>query len=565
MAITDEQLTYTMLAQGISGAPTLLRATMGSVETFTPSPIYQGLPNLTTRVFDSFNFIVDEFDSNTQFINRCQASVVSHIPFFYPSKQVNNINYMELANTGSASARYLNINLIDTNGELIRDHGVSYAESIYEQWSIDLEPSTYHAPLVLFLYGDITTNRCYFAFAAKFSNDMISKYPALANKWYFNDGGALLTMDLIRLMLDESMIADDEGGAPTGDAGGGGGLYDYPYGAISIPNLPQYSVCDTGMVGIYSTTPSQMYQLSNKLWSQNFFDSIIKNFESPIENIISLHAVPFNVYGGSTQNIHIGNYDTEIPSNLLASSYYDIDCGTININGAYKTFADYSPFTHISCYLPYIGVVDIPPDDVQDGAINIRYHIDVFSGACVVFISAFIRGQWTVVQQHQGDIITQYPISGADFTNVFVGRIGAITKAITAGAMFASIPATAGASAPITAASTMGANVGAMATQATTSALTAKPTYQRTGSMASAAGLMGVQTPYLIFTKPNFIQASNFREIKGYTSNLQCVIGEQTGFLSASVKNEKLEGFGGATDREKELIKNTLAAGIYIS
>lgn len=549
MAITDEQLTYTMLAQGIDGMPTILRASTGYIETFTPSPIYQGLPDLTTRVFDSFNFIVDEFDSDTQFINRCQSSVIFRTPFFYPSKQVNNVRYMEIANTGSTSARSLNINLIDTNGELIREHGVAYAESLYENWSIDLAPSEYHAPLVLFLYGDINTNRCYFAFAAKFSNDMISKYPALANKWYFNDGGSILTMDLIRLMLDESMIADDEGGAPTGEEGGGGGLYDYPYGAISIPNLPQYSVCDTGMIGLYSTTPSQMYQLSNKLWSQNFFDNIIKNFSSPMENIISLHAVPFTVYGGSTQNIHIGNYDTEIPSNLLASTYFDIDCGTINITGAYKTFADYSPFTHISCYLPYIGVIDIPPDDVQDGAINVRYHIDVFSGSCVVFISALIRGQWTVVQQHQGDIITQYPITGADYTSYFMGRINAVVKAASAGAMFASVP-TAGISAGIDAMQT---------------ALTAKPTYQRTGSMSSAAGLMGVQTPYLIFTKPNYIQAGNFREIKGYTSNLQCTIGEQSGFINASVENEKLEGFGTATDREKEMIKNTLAAGIYIS
>lgn len=549
MAITDEQLTYTMLAQGIAGTPTVLRASTGSVETFTPSPIYQGLPDLTARVFDSFNFIVDEFDSDTQFINRCQSSVIFHTPFFYPSKQVNNVRYMEIANTGSTSARSLNINLIDTNGELIREHGVAYAESLYENWSIDLTPSTYHAPLVLFLYGDINTNRCYFAFAAKFSNDMISKYPALANKWYFNDGGSILTMDLIRLMLDESMLADEEGGAPTGEEGGGGGLYDYPFGAIPIPNLPQYSVCDTGMIGLYNTTPSQMYQLSNKLWSQNFFDNIIKNFSSPMENIISLHAVPFTVYGGSTQNIHIGNYDTEIPSNLLASTYFDIDCGTINITGAYKTFADYSPFTHISCYLPYIGVIDIPPDDCQDGAINVRYHIDVFSGSCVVFISALIRGQWTVVQQHQGDIITQYPITGADYTSYFMGRINAVVKAASAGAMFASVP-TAGISAGIDAMQT---------------ALTAKPTYQRTGSMSSAAGLMGVQTPYLIFTKPNYIQAGNFREIKGYTSNLQCTIGEQSGFINASVENEKLEGFGSATDREKEMIKNTLASGIYIS
>lgn len=572
MAITDEQLTYTMLAQGINGTPTILRASTGYVETFKPSPIYQGLPDLTARVFDNFNFIVNEFESDTQFINWCQSSTVIHTPFFYPSKQVNNVRYMEIVNTGSTSARSLNISLISTDGELIREHGVAYAESLYEQWSIDLAPSTYHAPLVLFLYGDINTNRCYFAFGAKFSNDMISKYPALANKWYFNDGGSLLTMDLIRLMLDESMIADDEGGAPTGDADGGGGLYDYPFGAIEVPNLPQYSVCDTGMIGLYNTTPSQMYQLSDKLWSQNFFDNIIKNFQSPMDNIISLHVVPFNIFGGTTQNIHIGNYDTEIPSNLLDSSYYEIDCGTINLTGAYKTFADYAPFTQISCYLPMIGVVDIPPDDIQNGAINIKYHIDVFSGACVAFISAYLRGQWTVVQQHQGDMITQYPVTGADYTNYFAGRIGALTKAITAGALLASVPATGGATAPITggvlaqlnAGSAVGiAGAGAMGAGAVTGAMTAKPQYQRTGSMTSAGGLMGVQTPYLIISKPNYIQASNFRQTKGYVSNLTCTIGNESGYLSATVNNAMLTGIE-CTETEKQLIAGALAEGVYV-
>lgn len=546
MAITDEQVTYTYLAQGLSGSPYTLKATMPQTMEFTPSELLPLAPTLTVSVFDkglattihTWATLTDYYD----WVNS-QASYI----FFRPSSHYGDIYSLELSGRGTGGI--VDIVARDENGNHVFDTATAPPELSYYTNSRDGAPDYTEHPIILTLRGDISQNYCYFSFASEFSDQRHQDYPATKNYYYDCDSGASTNINLLRMMLDESIMPDDEGGAPTGDAGGGGGLYDYPYGAISIPNLPQFSVCDTGMIGLYNTTPSQMYQLSNKLWSQNFFDNIIKNFASPMENIISLHAVPFTVYGGTTQNIHIGNYDTEIPSNLLASSYFDIDCGTINITGAYKTFADYSPFTHISCYLPYIGVVDIPPDDCQDGAINVRYHIDVFSGSCVVFISALIRGQWTVVQQHQGDIITQYPITGADYTSYFMGRINAVVKAASAGAMFASVP-TAGISAGIDAMQT---------------ALTAKPTYQRTGSMSSAAGLMGVQTPYLIFTKPNYIQAGNFREIKGYTSNLQCTIGEQSGFINASVENEKLEGFGTATDREKEMIKNTLAAGIYIS
>lgn len=546
MAITNEQVTYTYLAQGLSGSPYTLKATMPQLVEFKPSDL---LPLLPTVSISSYNkglattihtwaTITDYYD----WVNS-QASYI----FFRPSTHFNDIYSVELSGRGTGGI--VDIIARDDNGNRVFDVSVAPPDLAYRQYSADGAPDYTEYPIILTLRGDIASQTCYFSFASEFSAEYHQNYPATQNYYYDCDSGSTNSIELLHMMLDESIMPDEEGGAPTGEAGGGGGLYDYPYGAISIPNLPQFSVCDTGMIGLYNTTPSQMYQLSNKLWSENFFNNIIKNFASPMENIISLHAVPFTVYGGSTQNIHIGNYDTEIPSNLLASTYFDIDCGTINITGAYKTFADYSPFTHISCYLPYIGVVDIPPDDCQDGAINVRYHIDVFSGSCVVFISALIRNQWTVVQQHQGDIITQYPITGADYTSYFMGRINAVVKAASAGAMFASVP-TAGISAGIDAMQT---------------ALTAKPTYQRTGSMSSAAGLMGVQTPYLIFTKPNYIQAANFREIKGYTSNLQCTIGEQSGFLNASVENEKLEGFGGATDREKEMIKNTLAAGIYIS
>lgn len=546
MAITNEQVTYTYLAQGLSGSPYTLKATMPQLVEFKPSGL---LPLLPTVSISSYNkglaTTIHTWATITDYYNwvNSQASYI----FFRPSTHFNDIYSVELSGRGTGGI--VDIIARDDNGNRVFDASAAPPDLAYRRYSADGAPDYTEYPIILTLRGDIASQTCHFSFASEFSAEYHQNYPATQNYYYDCNSGSTNNIKLLRMMLDESIMPDEEGGAPTGEAGGGGGLYDYPYGAISIPNLPQYSVCDTGMIGLYNTTPSQMYQLSNKLWSENFFDNIIKNFASPMENIISLHAVPFTVYGGATQNIHIGNYDTEIPSNLLASTYFDIDCGTINITGAYKTFADYSPFTHISCYLPYIGVVDIPPDDCQDGAINVRYHIDVFSGSCVVFISALIRNQWTVVQQHQGDIITQYPITGADYTSYFMGRINAVVKAASAGAMFASVP-TAGISAGIDAMQT---------------ALTAKPTYQRTGSMSSAAGLMGVQTPYLIFTKPNYIQAANFREIKGYTSNLQCTIGEQSGFINASVENEKLEGFGSATDREKEMIKNTLAAGIYIS
>lgn len=569
MAITDEQVTYSYLAQGLRGAPYTLRASMPQTIEFSPSSISPLLPTLTVSTLDKGLATSIHTWATLSDYYAWVNSQASYI-FFRPSSHYGNIYSLELSGRGTGGI--VDIIARDDNGNRVFDTSIAPPELAYYQNSRDGAPDYTEHPITLTLRGDIAHGTCYFSFASEFSDQRHQDYPATNNYYYDCDSGSTNNINLLRMMLDESIMPDEGGGAPTGDADGGGGLYDYPFGAIEVPNLPQYSVCDTGMIGLYNVTPSQMYQLSDKLWSQNFFDNIIKNFQSPMDNIISLHVVPFNIFGGTSQNIHIGNYDTEIPSNLLSSSYYEIDCGTINLTGAYKTFADYAPFTQISCYLPMIGVVDIPPDDIQNGAINIKYHIDVFSGACVAFISAYIRGQWTVVQQHQGDMITQYPVTGADYTNYFAGRIGALTKAVTAGALLASIPATGGATAPITggmlaqlgAGSAVGvAGAGAMGAGAVTGAMTAKPQYQRTGSMTSAGGLMGVQTPYLIISKPNYIQASNFRQTKGYVSNLTCTIGDESGYLSATVNNAMLTGIE-CTDTEKQLIASALAEGVYV-
>ena len=380
----------------------------------------------------------------------------------------------------------------------------------------------------------------------------VNNYPSAKN-YLYDCGVGDISSPLSYMMLDESMIIDDGGGAPTGDEDGGGGLFDYPFTPIGEPALPTVSICDTGMISLYTVSPSDMYQLAQKLWSQNFFDTIIKNFQSPMDNIVSLHVVPFNVYAATQNNIIIGNYDTEIPSNLLTTTYFVVDCGIIELTGAYQTFADYAPFTNLALYLPYIGIVPISPDDIMDGAINVKYHIDVFSGACVAFVMSLKRGQWTVLNQYQGNILTQFPITGADYTNVYVGAMQVANTAIQTGMQIATAPSAVNAV-------SNGLNG---ITQGFSQAMQAKPSFQRSGNVTSAAGFMSVQIPYLIITKPNYIQAKDFRALKGYVSNLQCVIGEQSGFISATVNNEKLTGFN-ATDEEKNMIRSLLSEGIYI-
>lgn len=548
--LTDIQIAYTMLAQGIKGRPQTLKATAYQNMIYTNA---FGV-TLNVEIGQSIVFPIKTWSGITEYntwINNPQNSE----NFFFPQKIINNIHGLNIRGHENAGGLIL-IQPFDENGTIITDLGYGNTAPpflAYEANCVDVIGVTQdriEQPITLTLVANIETQRCCFSFFAPFSHSRKNEYNIPANIYcHLNSGASNI---LIGNMIDPADVADPEGGAPTGDEDGGGGLYDYPYTPIDEPQLPQFSVCDTGMVSLYAVNSSQMYQLANKLWSSDFFDSIIKNFYSPMDNIISLHVIPFVVYGGTQANIHVGNYDTEIPSNLLATSYFKLDCGNITLDGAYKTFADYSN-TEIALYLPYIGIVPLSPDDCMDKTINVKYNIDVFSGACVAYVRALIRGRWTVLNQYQGSIVAQYPITGANYTNVYVGMMSGVAHAVGVGAMLTSAP---------TAPNNIGNAVGE-ATGAIQSIMNAKPSFQRSGGVSSTAGLMSVQIPYLIVTKPNFIQGQNFRELKGYVSNLTCRIGDENGFISATVNNEMLTNIN-CTDRERTLIKQALANGVYI-
>ena len=550
MPVTDEQLTYFYLSQGLAGRPYTLRGSQPLTQTFSATL----QPTVTAPVFTSLATVILKWNTMTEYNNYANQGTGIIQKFFYPNHVVNGVNSLAIASYGT-SGGIISIVALDANDNYIHDVGIAPPPLVYDQWCTweSVPGVREEMPVYLILRCDINNNWAFFSFASEFAPSWTRLYDAMKNFYVDLSSGATGGIEILRLMIDESMLPDDEGGAPTGDEDGGGGLFDYPFTPIGEPALPTVSICDTGMISLYTVSPSDMYQLAQKLWSQNFFDTIIKNFQSPMDNIVSLHVVPFNVYAATQANIIIGNYDTEIPSNILSTTYFDIDCGIIELTGAYQTFADYAPFTNLALYLPYIGIVPISPDDIMDGAINVKYHIDVFSGACVAFVMSLKRGQWTVLNQYQGNILTQFPITGADYTNVYVGAMQVANTAIQTGMQIATAPSAVNAV----------SNGLSGITQGFSQAMQAKPSFQRSGNVTSAAGFMSVQIPYLIITKPNYIQAKDFRALKGYVSNLQCVIGEQSGFISATVNNEKLTGIN-ATDEEKNMIRSLLSEGIYI-
>ena len=336
---------------------------------------------------------------------------------------------------------------------------------------------------------------------------------------------------------------EEDGVSPTGGEGGGGGLFNRPNEYVGVPGLPSINLASIGLASIYHITAQQAADFSAYLWSpQGFYEDIIKNMASPMENVISLSMVPNLPFNEAASNILIGNADSGCPGYKLNTTFYEIDCGSINVTEYYKTFADYR--TELQIFLPFIGIRDVPINDCMNGFIKVVYHVDVFSGACIAFLQTQNNGgPWHVVASYNGSIACQIPLSGANYMGVFNGVLGAVGSAAS------------------------GNIIGAAG-----SLMNSKPEYHRSGNMGSTAGLMGIRYPYLIFTTPQYFTAATFRQDNGYISNLS---GKLRDFIDPNnpygqhyiqVDTDKLDLNGMViTEEERDLLYDIMNRGIYIS
>ena len=326
---------------------------------------------------------------------------------------------------------------------------------------------------------------------------------------------------------------------PSG-TGGGTGTFSETGDAIGIPGLPALSAVDTGFITLFNPSAAQVKSLAAYMWSSSFDLATFKNIvANPIDCILGLSIVPVNPPNAGSKAVTVGNIPTDVTLPYLSSQYVEVDCGTLNVQEFWGSYLDYSPYTKMSLYLPYIGIIPLDIDDVMNASIAIKYHVDVLSGACV----AYVLCNGTQLYTYVGQCSSNVPITSNDFTNTVNGILG------IAGAL-GKLSADGGASAP-TAISEVAANA--------INAL--KPNIQKSGAMSGTGGLMGVQTPYLICQRPRQSVPASQNAFTGYPANITAKLSDLSGYTE--VDTIHLDGLS-ATQEEQQEIMDLLTSGVII-
>lgn len=309
-------------------------------------------------------------------------------------------------------------------------------------------------------------------------------------------------------------------------------------GDSPTPTAPTGSA--SALWSVYHPTQGQINSFGAWLWGSVFTTDIRKLFEDPIQGVIKLHKVFAPPVDSGTGNIVVGTLDSGVSSATVNQQYVEVDCGSVSCAEVFGSVFDYPPFTDVSLYLPFIGMVPLDVNDVMRSTIHVTYGVDVFTGACLAIVEVTRDGNAVVMYQYSGVCSVDYPLTNLQASQMAAGLLG-----IAAG--LAGL-ASGGALTPA-----LGLAGGTVATM--------KRNVGRSGSFSGNSGAMGIKVPYLILQRPQPKTASTFPRLSGYPTNYSVRLGECSNHVVC--KEVHVNGIN-ATLQELEEIERLLKTGIEI-
>lgn len=413
----------------------------------------------------------------------------------------------------------------DTNYIPISTDGSTPAPGIVT--GIDYAGTMFYVNILLGYTGTVSSSVPY--------QDITGIYPQGTNI----DGLFRAIVTLAQIRFDDPYA---NGG--TSGPGGGDGTFDFSSTDIPVPGLPSIGAYNAGFISLYRPSAGELGSLASYMWSSAFdIANFIKIFANPMDCILGLHIIP--TAGGhpysSAATLKVGNISTGLSMPRLTEQYFELDCGTIQVQPKWGAYLDYSPYSKLSLFLPYIGFVTISPDDCMGGSIRVVYHVDVLSGSVCVYVycSSSRLPAGHTLYTYTGSCACDCPVTEGQYTNGLFGSIkGGV--GLAAGMLTGNV-------------------MGGLEDAANALVSMVKPEISRSGSFGGSAGLMGIQYPYLVLTVPRMCTPGQQNKYVGYPSFVTTPLSSVTGYAQVDVTH--LEGMS-ATDEEVTELLGLLAEGV---
>lgn len=137
-------------------------------------------------------------------------------------------------------------------------------------------------------------------------------------------------------------------------------------------------------VNIYNPTQAQLVDAANALF-MNFDTGNVVDINP---YIVSIHKVFVPVSTDAEfQPIKFGKYNTQVNSKVVNQKVSRVSCGKVTVPELYHNALDYSPFTTVRIWLPFLGFYDLSIDELSNKEIELTYSIDLVNGKALAEIS----------------------------------------------------------------------------------------------------------------------------------------------------------------------------------
>ena len=389
-----------------------------------------------------------------------------------------------------------------------------------------------------------------------YANDLVSRFGNISYTFYISN-----MQDFAYYMknhgdsfdgdidTDEEIPEDPAGSDDNSTTGGGGGNYDNTSDPIDFPDLPTGGALECGAVVGHRVAAQTLLAIISKLWDTSSWDvsqSWQKSIDDPMNAIVSLHCLPVSPEVGEQTEIWIGNFDTNLTSPPIVSQYVEVDCGSIDVKEFWGSALDYSPYTRVEIYLPFVGIKDLSAEDVMRSAVHVKYHVDVLSGDVI----AFVKCGLSVLYHFRGNCCMPVPLTSRSkdtLINALTG-IGQVVSGVGSGMAVGGVAG--------------GLGIAGTALSVAASVVASKVRTSKGSELGGAGSLMDDFVPYLIFHRPVQSLAKDYNKFKGYPSNITATLGNLSGYTE--VEHIHLQGIPNATSEEMTEIVNLLKNGVII-
>lgn len=146
-------------------------------------------------------------------------------------------------------------------------------------------------------------------------------------------------------------------------------------GVVSSGSVAYYLMNGDGLKGFFNWFWTNTPELQDVI--ENLITNVYGNMSECIVGIWKCPA-PLDFFATDTKptSIQIGRYDTGLQGVRLLSEGQNVELGKYTISEKFKNFLDYSPYTQISIYLPYLGFVDLPTNKIMGTTISVYVGVD---------------------------------------------------------------------------------------------------------------------------------------------------------------------------------------------